>query len=91
MCYISVELGKRFFPRCSEVLNKIMDRDGLSVVLAPLAFETSEELDLKKQRLVEIQSAVTKAYHEDKEELNASFISSPSSSTSASWVQSKLI
>lgn len=90
MCYISVELGKRFFPRCSEVLNKIMDRDGLSV-LAPLAFETSEELDLKKQRLVEIQSAVTKAYHEDKEELDASFISSSSSSTSASWVQSKLI
>lgn len=90
MCYLSVELGKRFFPRCSEVLNKIMDRDGLSV-LAPLAFETSEELDLKKQRLVELQNAVTKAYHEDKEELDASFISSSSSSTSASWVQSKLI
>ncbi|KAJ8643416.1 hypothetical protein MRB53_005164 [Persea americana] len=86
----TVELGKRFFPRCSAVLNKIMDGDGLSV-LAHLTHETSEEQELKKQRLEELQNALKKAYNEDKEELDISFISSSSSSTSASLVQSKLI
>lgn len=86
----TVELGKRFFPRCSAVLNNIMDGDGLSV-LAHLIHETSEEQELNTQRLEELQNALKKAYNEDKEELDNSFISSSSSSTSASLVSSKLI
>lgn len=88
--YLTVELGKRFFPRCSAVLNKIMDGDDLSV-LAHLTHETSEEQELNKQRLEELQKALKKAYNEDKEELDISFISSSSSSTSPSLGPSKLI
>ncbi|GMQ06094.1 hypothetical protein CsSME_00050811 [Camellia sinensis var. sinensis] len=77
----TVELGKRFFPRCSEVLNKIMDADDLSE-LAYLDNETHEERQLKKQRYMELQEVLTKAFTEDKREFDKSNISSSSSSTS---------
>ncbi|XAR53450.1 hypothetical protein NMG60_11022004 [Bertholletia excelsa] len=78
----TVELGKRFFPRCSEVLNKIMDADDLSE-LAYIENETAEERQLKKQRYMELQDVLSKAFNEDKEEFGRSInISSSSSSTS---------
>ncbi|XP_077210486.1 BTB/POZ domain and ankyrin repeat-containing protein NPR1-like [Tasmannia lanceolata] len=83
----TVELGKRFFPRCSEVLNKIMDNDDL----ANLALENTEEQVLKKRRFLEIQSVLAKAFTEDKEEFDRSALSSASSSTSIEMVRSKLI
>nr|AYM55854.1 nonexpresser of PR genes 1 [Camptotheca acuminata] len=77
----TVELGKRFFPRCSEVLNKIMDADELSE-LAYLGKDTPEERQMKKQRYMDLQEVVSKAFNEDKEEFDRSNISSSSSSTS---------
>ncbi|OIT37731.1 PREDICTED: BTB/POZ domain and ankyrin repeat-containing protein NPR1 [Nicotiana attenuata] len=78
----TVELGKRFFPRCSEVLNKIMDADDLSEI-AYMGNDTAEERQLKKQRYMELQEILTKAFTEDKEEFDkTNNISSSCSSTS---------
>ncbi|XVE97972.1 hypothetical protein REPUB_Repub03eG0064900 [Reevesia pubescens] len=77
----TVELGKRFFPRCSEVLNKIMDADDLSQ-LACGGNDGPEERLVKRQRYMELQDVLTKAFHEDKEEFDRSTISSSSSSKS---------
>ncbi|GJS99085.1 BTB/POZ domain and ankyrin repeat-containing protein NPR1 [Tanacetum coccineum] len=73
----TVELGKRYFPRCSEVLNKIVDSEGHQWINTP------EERESKKQKYSQVQEAVNKAYDEDKEEYEKSQgISSSSSSTS---------
>ncbi|XVF88778.1 hypothetical protein PTKIN_Ptkin19aG0078900 [Pterospermum kingtungense] len=77
----TVELGKRFFPRCSEVLNKIMDADDLSQ-LACGGNDTPEERTVKRQRYMELQDVLSKAFHEDKEEYDKSTMSSSSSSKS---------
>ncbi|KAM7509690.1 hypothetical protein LguiA_020143 [Lonicera macranthoides] len=76
----TVELGKRFFPRCSEVLNKIMDADDLSE-LAYLGNDTPDERQLKKQRYMELQEVLSKAFTEDKEEFRRSNNLSSSSSS----------
>ena len=70
----AVELGKRNFPRCSEVLNKIVDAEDLT----DLAYQgdgTPEVRLLKKQRYMELQDDLRKAFTEDKEELNKSNLS----------------
>ncbi|KAI4335280.1 hypothetical protein L6164_013942 [Bauhinia variegata] len=77
----TVELGKRFFPRCSEVLNKIMDADDLSQ-LACMGNDTPEERLVKRRRYTELQEVLSKAFDEDKEEFDRSTMSSSSSSTS---------
>lgn len=76
----TVELGKRFFPRCSDVLNKIMDAEDLSQ-LAFLGNDTPEERQRKRKRYLELQDALTKAFSEDKEEFDRSTLSSSSSTT----------
>ncbi|KAL5572451.1 hypothetical protein UlMin_022048 [Ulmus minor] len=81
----TVELGKRFFPRCSEVLNNIMDADDLSQ-LAYMAHETPAERLVKKRRYRELQEVLSKAFNEDKEEIGRS-MSSSSSSTSIGIVR----
>jgi regulatory protein NPR1 len=75
MC-IPVELGKRFFPRCSNVLDKIMDDETDPVSLGR---DTSAE---KRKRFHDLQDVLQKAFHEDKEENDRSGLSSSSSSTS---------
>ncbi|KAL8243053.1 hypothetical protein R6Q59_013355 [Mikania micrantha] len=73
----TVELGKRFFPRCSEVLNKIIDTEAHNVKNTP------EERESKKQKYLQVQETLNKAFNEDKEEFDKSYaISSSSSSTS---------
>nr|XP_023904292.1 BTB/POZ domain and ankyrin repeat-containing protein NPR1-like [Quercus suber] len=76
----TVELGKRFFPRCSKVLNKIMDDDDISQ-LAYVGNDTPEERKLKRQRYMELQEVLIKAFNEDKQEYDRSAISSSSSSS----------
>ncbi|XP_041004937.1 BTB/POZ domain and ankyrin repeat-containing protein NPR1 [Juglans microcarpa x Juglans regia] len=83
----TVELGKRFFPRCSEVLNKIMDADDISE-LAYLGSSNPEERLLKKQRYMELQEVLRQAFNEDKEEFDKSAMSSSASSTSLGVVRS---
>ncbi|XP_066305576.1 BTB/POZ domain and ankyrin repeat-containing protein NPR1-like [Miscanthus floridulus] len=73
----TVELGKRFFPRCSKVLDKIMDDE---TELACLGRDTSTE---KKRRFHDLQDLVQKAFSEDKEENDRSARSSSSSSTTS--------
>ncbi|GAB2291842.1 hypothetical protein Dimus_026093 [Dionaea muscipula] len=77
----TVELGKRFFPRCSEVLNKIMDDDGLSE-LAYSQDDTPEQQMMMKKKYMELEGIVNQAYTKDKEEFDMSTLSSSSSSTS---------
>ncbi|CAH2048322.1 unnamed protein product [Thlaspi arvense] len=77
----TVELGKRFFPRCSAVLDQIMDCDDLTQ-LACEGEDTPEKRIQKKQRYMEIQETVKKAFIEDKEEFGNSSLSASSSSTS---------
>ncbi|XP_062211560.1 BTB/POZ domain and ankyrin repeat-containing protein NPR1-like [Phragmites australis] len=72
----TVELGKRFFPRCSKVLDKIMDDE---TELASLGRDTSIE---KKRRFHDLQDVLHKAFSEDKEEFDRSAPSCSSSSTS---------
>ncbi|KAL6627269.1 hypothetical protein ACP70R_030995 [Stipagrostis hirtigluma subsp. patula] len=69
----TVELGKRFFPRCSQVLDKIMDDES---ELASLGRDTSVE---KKRRFHDLQNVLQKAFSEDKEEFDRSARSSSSS------------
>ena len=75
--FIPVELGKRFFPRCSNVLDKIMDDEP---ELASLGRDASSE---RKRRFHDLQDTLLKAFSEDKEEFNrTTTLSSSSSSTS---------
>ncbi|XP_020097395.1 BTB/POZ domain and ankyrin repeat-containing protein NPR1-like [Ananas comosus] len=74
----TVELGKRFFPRCSRVLDKIMDDE-----TAELTCREKDITEEKSRRLLELQGALEKAFCEDKEEYDRSAVSSSSSSTSA--------
>ncbi|XP_072981878.1 BTB/POZ domain and ankyrin repeat-containing protein NPR1 [Typha latifolia] len=73
----TVELGKRYFPRCSKVINKIMDDDVTE--LTCLGKDTSED---KKRRFIELQDVLQKAFSEDKEEFNWCGLQSSSSSSS---------
>lgn len=81
----TVELGKRFFPRCSAVLNKIMDRDDYPEI-ARLGNGFPDDCPLKKQRRMEIEEVLTKAFTEDKEEFDRTMNISSSSSSSSSSV-----
>ncbi|XP_050216606.1 BTB/POZ domain and ankyrin repeat-containing protein NPR1-like [Mercurialis annua] len=83
----TVELGKRFFPRCSDVLNRIMDAEDLSQ-LAYVGNDTEEERHKKKQRYMELQDLLSNAFNEDKQEFDRSNISSSSSSKSIGAVRS---
>ncbi|CAO2199374.1 unnamed protein product [Urochloa humidicola] len=71
----TVELGKRFFPRCSKVLDKIMDDEA---ELACLGRDTSTD---KKRRFHDLQDVLQKAFSEDKEENDRSVRPASSSST----------
>lgn len=77
----TVELGKRFFPRCSNVLDKIMDDE---TELASLGRDTSTE---RKRRFHDLQGVLQKAFSEDKEEFDRSARSSTSSSTTRGAVR----
>ncbi|KAK4391810.1 BTB/POZ domain and ankyrin repeat-containing protein NPR1 [Sesamum angolense] len=78
----TVELGKRFFPRCSSVLNKIMDRDDYPEI-AGLGNGSLDECPLKRQRRMEIEEILSKAFTEDKEEFDRTINLSSSSSSSS--------
>ncbi|XP_027338354.1 BTB/POZ domain and ankyrin repeat-containing protein NPR1-like [Abrus precatorius] len=82
----TVELGKRFFPRCSEVLNKIMDADDLSQ-LTCMGDDSPEDRLWKRRRYEELQEVLNKVFNEDKEEFDRSAMSSSSSSSSIGVVR----
>ncbi|CAJ1975793.1 unnamed protein product [Sphenostylis stenocarpa] len=65
----TVELGKRFFPRCSEVLNKIMDADDITL-LTCMGDDSPEDQLRKRRRYEELQEVLNKVFNEDKEEFD---------------------
>ncbi|KAK4479059.1 hypothetical protein RD792_014570 [Penstemon davidsonii] len=81
----TVELGRRFFPRCSSVLNKIMDGDDYRDI-AQMGNGFVEDSPLKRQRRMELEQVLSKAFTEDKEEFDRSVNLSSSSSSSSMGV-----
>ncbi|PHT55528.1 Regulatory protein NPR4 [Capsicum baccatum] len=76
----TVELGRRYFPHCSQVLDKFMEDD-----LPDLFFlekGTPEEQKIKRRRFKELKDDVQRAFNKDKAGLHCSGLSSSSSSTS---------
>lgn len=78
----TVELGKRFFPRCSEVLNKIMDDDLTDITdIGAFGNDNTSEDEERRKRYLELQGVLEKAFTADKEEFDRSAISSSSSNS----------
>lgn len=77
---LSVEMGRRYFPHCSEVLDKFMEDDLPDLFY--LEKGTQEEQRVKRTRFVELKDDVNKAFSKDKAEFSRAGISSSSSSSS---------
>ncbi|KAL2316836.1 hypothetical protein Fmac_030712 [Flemingia macrophylla] len=79
----TVENGRRFFPHCSEVLDKFLEDDDMPDVFF-LEKGTEEEQRIKKARFMELKDDVQKAFHKDMAVNNHSGFSSSVSSSSSS-------
>lgn len=73
----TVELGRRYFPHCSHVLDKFMEDDLPDTFY--LEKGTQEEQRMKRMRFMELKDEVHKAFNKDKAELRRSGFSSSSS------------
>lgn len=82
-----MEFGRRFFPRCSTLLDKIADCETLSI-LAFVEKDTPENRVEKRQKYMEIQESLLMAFSKDSEEFGKSSRSGSSSSTSKSTKRS---
>ncbi|GAV76235.1 BTB domain-containing protein/DUF3420 domain-containing protein/NPR1_like_C domain-containing protein/Ank_2 domain-containing protein [Cephalotus follicularis] len=76
----TVEMGRRYFPHCSEVVDKFMEDDLPDLFY--LETGTEEEQRIKRMRFMELKDDVHKAFNKDKAEFNRCGFSSSSSSTS---------
>ncbi|XP_035545414.1 BTB/POZ domain and ankyrin repeat-containing protein NPR1-like isoform X2 [Juglans regia] len=76
----TVEMGRRYFPNCSEVLDKFMEDDLPDLFY--LEKGTPVEQRIKRKRFMELKQDVQKAFHKDKVESSRSGLSSSSSSSS---------
>ncbi|XP_041028946.1 BTB/POZ domain and ankyrin repeat-containing protein NPR1-like isoform X1 [Juglans microcarpa x Juglans regia] len=76
----TVEMGRRYFPNCSEVLDKFMEDDLPDLFY--LEKGTPVEQRIKRKRFMELKQDVQKAFHKDKAESSRSGLSSSSSSSS---------
>ncbi|XP_073281173.1 BTB/POZ domain and ankyrin repeat-containing protein NPR1-like [Primulina huaijiensis] len=59
----TVETGRRYFPNCSEVLDRLLEDDTLGALL--LETGTPEEQRTKKMRFMELKADVMKAFGRD--------------------------
>jgi len=78
---MAVELGRRYFPHCSEVLDKLVDDDDPDLFF--LQRGTPVEQKIKRTRFCELKGDVLKAFSKDKAESVRSGLSSSSSSSSS--------
>ncbi|KAK7300198.1 hypothetical protein RJT34_11035 [Clitoria ternatea] len=78
----TVENGRRFFPHCSEVLDKFLEDDMPDIFFLEKGSE--EEQKMKKARFMELKDDVQKAFHKDMAENNHTGFSSSVSSSSSS-------
>lgn len=76
----TVEMGQRYFPLCSEVLDKFMEDDLQDLFF--LENGTKEEQRVKRMRFIELKDDVQKAFTRDKAEISRSGLCSLSSSSS---------
>ncbi|XP_010908601.1 BTB/POZ domain and ankyrin repeat-containing protein NPR1 [Elaeis guineensis] len=76
----TVELGRRFFPHCSQVLDKFLEEDLPDLLY--LQKGTPDEQKIKKMRYCELKEDVRKAFKKDKADSARSWLSSSSSSSS---------
>ncbi|KAF9668169.1 hypothetical protein SADUNF_Sadunf15G0101100 [Salix dunnii] len=76
----TVEVGRRYFPNCSEVLDKFMEDDLPDLFY--LEKGTPDEQKIKRIRFMELKEDVQRAFTKDKAEINLSGLSSSSSSSS---------
>ncbi|XP_057812096.1 BTB/POZ domain and ankyrin repeat-containing protein NPR1 [Salvia miltiorrhiza] len=74
----TVELGRRYFPHCSQVLDKFMEDDLPDALY--LETGTPEEQKMKRTRFMELRDEVHRAFNKDKAKLHRSGFSSSSSS-----------
>ncbi|KAL5209936.1 hypothetical protein ABZP36_005559 [Zizania latifolia] len=75
----TVELGRRYFPHCSEVLDKFLNEESTDLVF--LESGTPEDQQVKRMRFSELREDVRKAFTKDKAASSA--ISSSTSSSSS--------
>lgn len=73
-------MGRRYFPHCSEVLDKFMEDDLPDLFY--LEKGTPVEQRIKRRRFMELKEEVQKAFDKDKAESGRSGLSSSSSSSS---------
>ncbi|KAJ0081498.1 hypothetical protein Patl1_11799 [Pistacia atlantica] len=83
----TVEMGRRYFPHCSEVLDKFMDDDLPDLFY--LERGTQDEQKIKRMRFMELKEDVHKAFSKDKAE-RSGLSSSSSSSSKKDGINSKL-
>ncbi|RWV89794.1 hypothetical protein GW17_00048045 [Ensete ventricosum] len=81
----TVQLGMRFFPRCSNIINKILCDD-----LSELSIVERVDTEERKNRYNEILEEMKKAFTEDKKKFDGSASASSSSSKSARAVRAKV-
>ncbi|KAI0497617.1 hypothetical protein KFK09_020849 [Dendrobium nobile] len=79
----TVELGRRYFPHCSEVLDKFMEDDLPDLFY--LQKGTPDEQRIKRMRFCELKDDVRKAFSKDKAESGGRSGFSSSSSSSSSF------
>lgn len=77
----TVETGRRFFPNCSEVLDRLLEDDTLDSLM--LESGTPEEQRSKKMRYTELKDEFMKAFNKDKAEKYWGGFSASSSSSSS--------
>ncbi|XP_057970505.1 BTB/POZ domain and ankyrin repeat-containing protein NPR1-like [Malania oleifera] len=76
----TVEMGGRYFPHCSQVLDKFMEDDLPDLFY--LEKGTPDEQRIKRMRFMELKEDVQRAFNKDKAEIDRSGLSSSSSSSS---------
>ena len=76
-----MDLGRRYFPHCSQVLDKFLEQDLPD--LCYLQKGTPDEQKIKRMRFCELKEDVRKAFNKDKAEIVRSGLSSSSSSSSS--------
>ncbi|XAR56147.1 hypothetical protein NMG60_11036504 [Bertholletia excelsa] len=84
----TVGLGQRYFPHCSQVLDKFMEDDLPDLFY--LEKGTPEEQRIKRMRFLELKEDVQKAFNKDKAEFHRSGPSSSSTSSSMKNVNCKV-
>lgn len=78
---MAVATGRRYFPNCSQVLDKFME-DDLPDDSYYLERGSPEEQKLKRMRFMELKDDVQKAFTKDKAELQRVGLSSSASPSS---------